>query len=144
MKKLTSIFLSLVMIIGLAACSQAPESHTSSENSTTLSNSTVQTQAVKTAPTAYRIHQTTIPILIRVQTEAQTAIVKIPIMVAIIARQDLMQVRMEIRAAITKTPIMAVTIIANPVPTQARIKAAISHQSLSRKASRPRILPPKF
>lgn len=39
------------------------------------------------------IHQTTIPILIRVQTEAQTAIVKIPIMVAIIARQDLMQVR---------------------------------------------------
>lgn len=49
MKKLTSIFLSLVMIIGLAACSQAPESHTSSENSTTLSNSTVQTDSEDTS-----------------------------------------------------------------------------------------------
>lgn len=46
MKKLTSIFLSLVMIISLAACSQAPESPASSESS---ANSAVQTDSENTS-----------------------------------------------------------------------------------------------
>ena len=46
MKKLTSIFLSLVMIISLAACSQAPESPVSSESS---ANSAVQTDSENTS-----------------------------------------------------------------------------------------------
>lgn len=49
MKKLTSIFLSLVMIISLAACSQAPESPASSESSTALNNSAVQTDSENTS-----------------------------------------------------------------------------------------------
>ena len=49
MKKLTSIFLSLVMIIGLTACSQAPETPDFSESSTTLSSSTVQTDSKNTS-----------------------------------------------------------------------------------------------
>lgn len=43
MKKIASIFLALVMIIGLVACSQVPETSDPSGSSATLDNSTVQT-----------------------------------------------------------------------------------------------------